>query len=86
MKFDHILCDGLGGVSFICSLASNNEKSVYPKIMQNPRNNDTLITYIIGVLLFPYYTIKNMLLLQITLDFLLYITTVVFIWIRMWKY
>lgn len=63
MKFDHILCDGLGGVSFICSLASNNEKSVYPKIMQNPRNNDTLITYIIGVLLFPYYTIKNMLLL-----------------------
>lgn len=56
MKFDHVLSDGLGSVLLMCSLAHNNNPSIYPKIMRFPRK----INYLLSYALFPLNTIINL--------------------------
>ena len=55
-KFDHLLTDGLGLVSTICSCASNYDINAFPSIMRNMKE-DTWYETIYFWIVYPYYAL-----------------------------
>lgn len=55
-KYDHLLTDGLGLVSTICSCATNYDINNFPSIMRNMKEDKWYET-IINWIFYPYYTI-----------------------------
>jgi hypothetical protein len=58
-KCDHVLSDGMGLVAFICSLADNYSEDIFHPMMRS--KNYSVLQEILGVILFPFYLLRNVL-------------------------